>query len=1563
MKQGPSSILLEKAGVLACVCALLFVVNISVFAGEEEVTPFSQVNFGRPNYPVDHSISNARTPSIVVDEDETMHVVWADDRTSYSGIYYSYSTDGGHVWGSDLRIDSVGPAYSSYLPTIALDRTGGIYNGSLYVVWNTKTTQGSKIYLTESRDGGQSWSSSVRVDTTPSGVDCHEADIAIGPAGEVYVVWYDSSVANSYQIFLAKSTDGGNTWISGIQVSTREALNMDPVVRVWKDGTIYVIWREMATAGSDILWIAGSKDDGTTWSAYVAYSGSNDEDSGEPDVLIDELGTLHLVWISRYASGASLIFYSHSTDGGQTWAGPKRVNDGLSADSFDPPKIVKRAGTLYVVWSDNRNGDKDVFCSYSEDGGSTWGDGLLNNNDIRVDDTDENGDPSDDSTGQNMPDAFAGMYGLYVVWEDYRSTTSYHVFFSSYFVSKLIVTEIRDSYDGSEEVEIFNFGGREINTTGYSLLVDEMVVIPLDSFGVIPAMEHVTIGDPLAADLQIDITLNDQAGLLQIVDKEGIVIDEVGYGYKGIAPDPLPGESTSRYWSEDGYTNAWSRDPTPTFGLINDVPHVVSSPQVVLNEVLFFPNASQDMFIELFYKGNDTINVQLDIVCNMAHTTSSIELSASRPYYVFSYEMDPAFFASIFFLDDNVYLYNSTGSLMDMVGWDTPHAQGFSVSRKPDGNGTHYGYDDTTSTEAGWRFNEIPSMPIVYIGPEYAQYVDVGESLSFDMYVTNYQSVPDYIDITYTNGPIGWLAELMESDGVTPLTDSPADGDGIPDTGLLPNFGTMNFKFLLYVPAEVPVGDLETVELKATSSANPLGSDTADIALYVYPHVEPLKSVQPDEIYHEDSGPGYQTRATVTLNVTGHGTGIVRAVPQDVIFLIDRSGSMQSPIEKFDLAKAAAKSYVDDMKLPDQGAVIFFTSSPIRKSPLSTDYDQIKADIDSEVAPSGGTQIGEAIEAATVDLIADRIPSHLSIEILLTDGLDNPGGLDPIEEAQLAADNRIRIYTVGLGPDADGALLQSIATITGGQYYYAQDPSDLEGIYKEISTVVDKVAGYDDDLTDFCPFVEDVLPPYIHYLPGTFRDPSTGLPANPDFIGKRGSMTVLQWNVSALMINESWSVSYDITSSKVGHVAIGVYPMAKVNYVKWDQNRTSFPFPQVFINVDFVAAPPRNVETFWPGSANIGLRWSTVSWPGLDHFLIYRASEPNGFTDLSPTAAYAVVPAMSSTWVDPEPGGAASNPGELYYLMRAANANESVVTSTSNTAGAWTKVFAEGVNVFSLPFGYFDWVDYTELGRVDTIEEFRAQMGATYLEYMENGSWLRVPGMGNSERRLSATEGFVVSLPSSFSFTFTGLPGAMIQYDEYAYPGFSPASDARSLYLLRNGSDVLIQWRQPAGADFYHVYYSHNRSGFFGKLGADYWEIPAGLVPSPPGPTASVLHPGILSQSREVFYMVVPWNLSLGMGSTSYSVGIHLLSFSSYHQSISIPLRPIVDGVPTVLNLSYYADNIPMVSVMGWYLQAEKRWVPHIPEMPEGAFDFAFDLTSGAELHLLALIEFAFVGI
>ena len=150
-----------------------------------------------------------------------------------------------------------------------------------------------------------------------------------------------------------------------------------------------------------------------------------------------------------------------------------------------------------------------------------------------------------------------------------------------------------------------------------------------------------------------------------------------------------------------------------------------------------------------------------------------------------------------------------------------------------------------------------------------------------------------------------------------------------------------------------------------------------------------------------------------------------------------------------------------------------FAAEALTQVPLTTDYPVVNAAVDNLAAGQleDGTAIGTAI-ATAANRLRDA-PGRSRVMILLTDGENNRGAIDPRTAAKAAAVFEIKIYTIGVGTEGmapvpvgrglfglryenrlvriDEPLLVDIAKTTGGRYYRARDAAALKRIYEEIN--------------------------------------------------------------------------------------------------------------------------------------------------------------------------------------------------------------------------------------------------------------------------------------------------------------------------------------------------------------------------------------------------------------------------------------------------------------------------------------------------------------------------------
>jgi len=201
----------------------------------------------------------------------------------------------------------------------------------------------------------------------------------------------------------------------------------------------------------------------------------------------------------------------------------------------------------------------------------------------------------------------------------------------------------------------------------------------------------------------------------------------------------------------------------------------------------------------------------------------------------------------------------------------------------------------------------------------------------------------------------------------------------------------------------------------------------------------------------------------------------------DIVLVLDISRSMRAEDlepNRLDAAKAVLREFVRRRK-NDRIGLVLFAGDAFLQCPLTLDHDALENLIESadfSLTEAEGTAIGDALAKAAARLKESTARSR--IIILLTDGENNRGNIDPQTAARTAAALGIKVYAVGVGgtqgapipmddpiygkvyirnadnslllTHLDEPLLKEIAHITGGQYFNAKDRPSLSRIYREI---------------------------------------------------------------------------------------------------------------------------------------------------------------------------------------------------------------------------------------------------------------------------------------------------------------------------------------------------------------------------------------------------------------------------------------------------------------------------------------------------------------------------------
>ncbi|MGQ0798149.1 MAG: hypothetical protein ACT4OI_09875 [Methanobacteriota archaeon] len=317
-------------------------------------------------------------PSVLTDRAGFVYVFYHDwnQPTGNSNVYVTNITTGGPFGLPQIVFNRlVNPTLPNAVrrtnafgvnwpPAAAMD-----HSGNLYVAWSHT---GLDVYVSKSSDGGNAWGASVMV-SNPANNNYAPA-VTVTTDDDVWVAWYEVEPSTGRaNVTIARSTDLGATF--GSPVDATGPFPGTAVLR-WHDlasdaaGRVYVAYMSDvigAEAHVNLTW----SDDGVTWSAPSRVDGATW--AGYPKLTVDAQDRLHMGWFDQRStpSGSLTFWYRRSDDRGATWTLEVPVNQGTTSISNVIADIAVYADVTVFGWNGNLGGSGMGY-GLSADGGDLW---------------------------------------------------------------------------------------------------------------------------------------------------------------------------------------------------------------------------------------------------------------------------------------------------------------------------------------------------------------------------------------------------------------------------------------------------------------------------------------------------------------------------------------------------------------------------------------------------------------------------------------------------------------------------------------------------------------------------------------------------------------------------------------------------------------------------------------------------------------------------------------------------------------------------------------------------------------------------------------------------------------------------------------------------------------------------------------------------------------------------------------------------------------------------------------------------------------------------------------
>jgi len=239
-------------------------------------------------------------PAIATHSDNTIHLVWRDNKSGDEEIYYKRSTNRGTTWSTAKKLTR-SLAWKN-APHIAADS-----GHKVHIVWYDLTPDNPEIFYRRSPDGGATWNAAQRVTWNPA--DSYYPVLSVDSNDDPHVVWEDYTPGN-FDIYYKRSTDGGASWNALIRLTWTAGQSRIPSLGMDTDNRVHVVWYD-DTPGQPEIYYRRSADGGITWDAVrrLTWTSGSSYDS---DMAVDSEDNVHVVWDDN-TSGNFEIYYKKGT--------------------------------------------------------------------------------------------------------------------------------------------------------------------------------------------------------------------------------------------------------------------------------------------------------------------------------------------------------------------------------------------------------------------------------------------------------------------------------------------------------------------------------------------------------------------------------------------------------------------------------------------------------------------------------------------------------------------------------------------------------------------------------------------------------------------------------------------------------------------------------------------------------------------------------------------------------------------------------------------------------------------------------------------------------------------------------------------------------------------------------------------------------------------------------------------------------------------------------------------------------------------------------------------------
>lgn len=291
--------------------------------------------------------------NMVVKADGTVIIFYKENNQNY----WAGSNDGGITWTN--------PSPSPVAPCIGMIGTGTIsadidISGNTHIIWSATSPSG--LFYSSFNSVTQTWSAYQQLNNfLVSSIGFRQ--VSTDRKGRLHAMWQDgdhNSTSDTAAVYYTRSIDGGITWSTQASLSdvTDDRHDAFPVADFsgTTSDTLIIPWRQNTGTSWDVYG-AKTTDGGLTWSAPFLLSGGNN-DQWDPNIVIDKNGLVHLfyhLYPTPNPTYTASVHYTYSADGGTTWSSLATLSDPLYRGHLIKTAYDHTNNLVWCFWKDERD--------------------------------------------------------------------------------------------------------------------------------------------------------------------------------------------------------------------------------------------------------------------------------------------------------------------------------------------------------------------------------------------------------------------------------------------------------------------------------------------------------------------------------------------------------------------------------------------------------------------------------------------------------------------------------------------------------------------------------------------------------------------------------------------------------------------------------------------------------------------------------------------------------------------------------------------------------------------------------------------------------------------------------------------------------------------------------------------------------------------------------------------------------------------------------------------------------------------------------------------------------